>query len=186
MARLIYLNLMSLDGFIAGDDQEYDWSVPSADMLRHICDLLRPVGTYLYGRKTYETMAVWQTPEVIPGLGPDDEAFARIWQAADKRVYSRTLESVSTPRTSIERSFDPEAIRAMKSRLPHDLTVAGPTLAIQAIEAGLVDEYQLLLLPVLRGGGRRVLPDHLRLALELVDERRFDDGMVALRYRPRS
>ena len=134
----------------------------------------------------YETMAVWETPEVIPGLTPGMQEFARLWQAADKIVYSKSLETVSTPKTRLEREFEPQAVRDLKAQLPHDISVAGPNLAAQAIRAGLVDEYQLLVVPVLLGGGKRVLPSNVGVKLDLLDERRFGNGWVYLHYRTRT
>jgi dihydrofolate reductase len=183
MAKLIYFMPMSLDGFIAGEGDDLDWSAPSEEVLAFISDQHRNIGSYLYGRKEYETMQVWETPEVIPGLTPDMQDFARVWQAAEKIVYSKTLAAVSTAKTRLEREFDPQAVRQLKAHAPHDMTVAGPNLAAQAMRAGLVDEYQLLVVPALLGGGKRVLPDGVSAALDLVDERRFADGWVYLRYR---
>src|SRR5207248_1404127 len=142
----------------------------------------RRAGTYLYGRKIYETMAVWETPDVIPGLTPAGLDFARIWQAADKIVYSKSLEAVSTPKARLERELDPRTIRELKDRSPRDVLVAGPTLAAQAIRAGLVDEVHLFIAPIILGGGKRVLPGDLRVKLDLADERRFANGWVYLRY----
>ena len=141
---------------------------------------------YLYGRKIYETMAIWETPDVIPGLTPGMVDFARIWQAADKIVYSKSLEIVSTPKTRLERELDPQAVRNLKTQSPHDVSVAGPNLAAQAIRAGLVDEYHLLVVPMMRGGGKRVLPIDVCVKLDLLDERRFANGMVHLRYHTRA
>jgi dihydrofolate reductase len=181
MAKLIYFSGTSLDGYIA-DDGNFEWSMPSDEVLAFINDLHRPIGTYLYGRKEYETMAVWKTPEVLPGLTSVMLDFARIWQAAEKVVYSRSRETVSTPRTRLEREFDPQAVRALKAELPLDISVAGPTLAGHAIRAGLVDEYHLLVVPTLLGRGIRVLPGDVRIRLDLLEERRFGNGMVYLRY----
>ena len=186
MSKLIYFMLMSLDGFIAGENDSLDWSVPDEEVLAFISDAIRPVGTYLYGRKNYETMAVWETPEAIPGLSSAEMEFARIWQAADKIVYSRTLETVSTPKTRLEREFEPQAVRGLKAQLPHDISVEGPNLAAQAIRAGLVDEYQLLVIPMMLGGGKRVLPSDVSVQLDLLDERRFGNGWVYLHYRTRA
>ncbi len=183
MAKLIYFTPMSLDGFLAGEGDSMDWSVPDEAVSAFINDLCRPVGTYLYGRKIYEAMMVWQTPEVIPGLTPAMMDFARIWQAADKIVYSRSLETVSTPKTQLEREFDPQAVRGLKAQLPHDLSVDGTNLAAQAIRAGLVDEVQLLVVPMMLGGGKPVLPGGVRVKLELLDERRIGNGWVYLHYR---
>ncbi len=183
MAKLIYFTPASLDGFIAGETDSLDWSAPDEEVSIFINDRHRPISTYLYGRKEYETMMVWQTPEVIPGLTPAMMDFGRIWQAADKIVYSKSLESVSTPKTRLEREFEPQAVRDLKAQLPHDISVAGPNLAAQAIRAGLVDEVQLLVVPFLLGGGKRVLPGNVRIKLDLLDERRFGNGWVYLRYR---
>lgn len=184
MSRLIYFMPMSLDGFIASDyDPNKDWSAPEEQVFAFINELHRPIGTYLYGRRNYETMAVWQTPDVIPGLTSAMMDFAPIWQAADKVVYSRSLETVSTPHTRLEREFNPQAVRYLKAQLPHDITVAGPNLAEQAVRAGLVDEIQLLVTPVILGGGTPVLPRSMGVKLDLVDERRVGNGWVYLRYR---
>jgi dihydrofolate reductase len=185
MSKLIYFMPTSLDGFIAGENEDMNWSVPDEAVSAFINDRMRPVGTYLYGRKIYETMSVWQTPEVIPGLTPVEMEFARIWQAADKIVYSRSLESVATPRTRIEREFDAQAVRVLKAQLPHDIAIEGPNLAAQAIQAGLVDEYELLIVPTVLGGGKRILPGNVRIQLDLVDERRIGNGWAYLRYRTR-
>ena len=134
----------------------------------------------------YETMTIWETPDVIPGLTPAMMDFARIWQAADKIVYSKSLETVSTPKTRLEREFEPQAVRDLKAQLPHDVSVAGPTLAAQAIRAGLVDEYHLLVVPIMLGGGKRVLPGNVGVKLDLLDERRVGNGWVYLRYRTRA
>ena len=181
MAKLIYFMPTSLDGYIA-DDGNFDWSAPSEEAFAFINDLERPIGVYLYGRKVYETMAVWGTPEAMPVLTPAMLDFARIWQAADKIVYSKSRETVSTPNTRLEREFHPQAIRELKAQSPLDISVAGPTLAAQAIRTGLVDEYHLLVVPAMLGAGIRVLPNNIRLRLELLDERRFANGMVYLRY----
>jgi dihydrofolate reductase len=133
----------------------------------------------------YEIMKIWQTPDVIPGLTPAMMEFARIWQEADKIVYSKSLETVSTPKTRLEREFEPQAVRDLKAQLPHDISVAGPNLAAQAIRAGLVDEYQLLVIPIMLGGGKRVLPSNVGVKLDLLDERRVGNGWVYLRYRTR-
>ncbi len=184
MSKLIYFMGTSLDGFIAGETDSLDWSVPTEEVSAFINELHRPIGTYLYGRKNYETMTVWQTPDVIPGRGPAMLDFARIWQAADKVVYSRSLQDVSTPKTRLEREFEPQAVRDLKAQLPHDISVAGPNLAAQAIRAGLVDEFHLLVVPAMLGRGKRVLPEDIRISLDLLDERRFGNGWVYLRYAP--
>jgi len=147
-------------------------------------DLARPVGTHLYGRRMYEVMIAWETLD-LAGEPPVIQDFAEIWRAADKIVFSRTLDSVSSTRTRLEREFDPEVVRRLKEEAGHDLAVAGPDLAGQAIKAGLVDEYQLFLAPVVVGGGKQMLPEDVRVDLELFDERRFDGGFVFLGYRAR-
>jgi dihydrofolate reductase len=184
MSKLIYFMPMSLDGYIAGETDLLDWSVPDEEVFALINELHRPIGTYLYGRKNYETMAVWGTPEAIPDHTPATLDFAQIWQGADKIVYSKSLAAVSTPRTRLEREFDPQAVRALKAQLPQDVTVAGPNLAAQAIQAGLVDEYQLLIVPFVLGGGKQVLPSNVRARLTLLEERRVGQGWVYLRYQP--
>jgi dihydrofolate reductase len=181
MANLIYSAIASLDGFTADQDGNFEWAAPDEDVHAFVNDLERPVGTYLYGRRMYETMAVWET------MALDDEPpvmsdFAEIWRAADKVVYSRTLATASTARTRIERDFDPGAVREMKERAAADIGIGGPELAAQAIHAGLVDELQLFLVPVLVGGGKPALPTTARLHLELRDERPFGNGTVYLRY----
>jgi dihydrofolate reductase len=186
MAKLLYFTPASLDGFIADETGNFDWSAPDGEVFAFLTDLERAIGMYLYGRKMYETMAVWETPDVIPGLTPALLEFARIWQAADKIVYSQSLETVPTQKTRLEREFDPEVVRDLKRHLAHDVSVGGPALAAQAIRAGLVDEYHLLVVPAMLGGGKRVLPDNVCVRLDLLDERRFTNGMVYLRYRTRA
>jgi dihydrofolate reductase len=186
MGKLIYFMPGSLDGFIGDERDGYDWSAPDAEVMTFINERQRPIGTQLYGRKNYETMAVWEHPEEIPGLSPTEIEYAHIWQVADKIVYSRTLETVATSKTRLEREFDPQMVRELKARLSHDMTISGPTLAAEAIRAGLVDEYEMLIVPVLLGRGIRILPDDVRLSLELLEERRVGDGWIYLRYRPRA
>jgi dihydrofolate reductase len=183
MAKLIYSAITSLDGYIADEDGNFDWAVPDEEADTFVNDLERPVGTYRYGRRMYEVMAPWET---LTDQQPVMRDFAAIWRAADKIVYSRTLQTVSSARTRIDRDFDPEAVRQMKAQAGRDLTVGGPDLAAQAIKAGLVDEYHLFLAPIVVGGGNQSLPDNVRVQLELLDERRFGDGMVYLRYRTRT
>jgi dihydrofolate reductase len=185
MAKLIYSAIMSLDGYIADEQGNFDWAAPDEEVHRFVNDLERPVGTYLYGRRMYEVMAAWETMDRVPDQPQVSLDFARIWQAADKVVYSRTLETVSSARTRIERQFDPEAVRQLKDSTGPDLSVGGPHLAAQAIQAGLVDEYHLFITPTVVGGGNQALPDHVRLDLDLEDERRFASGVVFLRYRQR-
>jgi dihydrofolate reductase len=186
MAKLIYSAITSLDGYIADEDGNFDWAAPDQEVHTFVNDLERPVGTYLYGRRMYEVMAPWETDPTLADQSPVMRDFAELWQAADKVVYSRTLETASTARTRIEPDFDPEAVRQMKATAGRDLTVGGPDLAAQAIKAGLVDEFQLFLVPIIVGGGRPSLPSNLRLELELLDERRFGNGMVHLRYATRT
>ena len=183
MAKLIYSALSSLDGYIADENGNFDWAAPDEEVHAFVNDLQRPVGTYLYGRRLYEVMVAWETPDTFADQQPVLLDFAELWQAADKVVYSRTLEEVSSARTRIERDFDPDAVRQMKASAGRDLTVGGPDLAAQAFRAGLVDECQLFLTPVIVGGGKRALPDKARVGLELLDERRFGNGVVYLRYR---
>lgn len=183
MARLIYSAITSLDGYIEDENGKFDWAEPDEEVHTFVNDLQRGVGTYLYGRRLYEVMAVWEDPDTVAGQPPYIKEFAEIWQAADKIVYSKTLQTVSTARTRLERDFDPEAVREMKASSGRDLLVGGPNLAAHAIEAGLVDEYHLFLAPIVVGGGKRNLPDDVRVELELVDERRFASGVAFLRYR---
>jgi dihydrofolate reductase len=175
---LVYSALASLDGYIADADGSFEWAAPDEEVHAFVNDLERPVGTFLLGRRMYEVLAVWDT---IDDPEPVMRDFAQIWRAADKIVYSRTLEAPSTARTRIEREFDPEAVRRMKAE--RELSIGGPELAGDAIRAGLVDECRLFLSPVVVGGGTPALPDGVRWSLELVDERRFGNGVVYLRYR---
>jgi dihydrofolate reductase len=186
MAKLIYSVISSLDGYIEDEQGSFDWAEPDEEVHRFVNDLERPVGTYLYGRRMYDVMRYWETAHTAPDVPPIEREFAEIWQAADKIVYSRTLETASTARTRIERTFDPEAVRQLKAAAGPDLSVGGPELAAQALKAGLVDECHLFLAPIVVGGGKPSLPDSLRVPLELLDERRFGNGTVFLRYRTRS
>jgi dihydrofolate reductase len=183
MARLIYMAIVSLDGYVADEKGNYDWAMPDDEVFGFVNDFERPVGTYLYGRRLYEEMVGWETAHTRAGQPPLMLDFAQIWQAADKVVYSRSLEAVSTARTRIERNFDPEAVRQMKTQAGRDLTVGGPDLAGQAMKAGLVDECHLIISPVMVGSGKKALPGHVRLQLELLDKRRFGNGVVHLHYR---
>jgi dihydrofolate reductase len=183
MAKLIYSVITSLDGYVADKNGNFDWAAPDEEVHRFVNDLERPIGTYLYGRRIYETMVYWETAHSLPDQPPFIQDFAGIWQGADKIVYSKTLETVSSARTRIERDFDPDAIRQMKASADRDFSVGGPDLAAQAIKAGLVDEYHLFLTPIIVGGGKQSLPDNVRRELELLDERRFDNGVVHLHYR---
>ena len=186
MASLIYSAIASLDGYVADENGNFDWAVPDEQVHAFVNDLMRPVGTHLYGRRLYEVMAGWETDPTLAEQSPVMRDFAELWQAADKIVYSTTLATASTARTRIERTFDPQAVRELKAAADRDLIVGGPELAAQAFAAGLVDECSLFLAPIMVGGGKRSLPDHVRLRLELVDERRFGNGMVHLRYRART
>jgi dihydrofolate reductase len=186
VAKLIYSAITSLDGYIADEDGNFDWAVPDEEVHAFVNDLERPVGTYLYGRRMYEVMVGWENAHTLADQRPVMRDFAAIWQAADKIVYSKTLETVSSARTRLERDVDPDAIRQLKARAVRDITVGGPELAAQAIEAGLVDELHLFLTPIVIGGGTRSLPDSVRLELELLDERRFGNGVVHLHYRIRT
>jgi dihydrofolate reductase len=186
VAKLIYSAIMSLDGYAADEDGNFDWAVPDEEVHTFINDLERPVGTYLYGRRMYETMAGWESAHTRADQPPFMQDFAQIWQAADKIVYSKTLQTVSSGRTRIERDFDPEAVRQMKARARRDILVGGPELAAQAFKAGLVDECHLFFAPMVLGGGKQSLPNNVRLKLELLDDRRFGNGMVHLHYRTSS
>jgi dihydrofolate reductase len=184
MAKLIYSALASLDGYTADDDGKFDWAMPDEEVHAFVNDLARPVGTHLLGRRMYEVMVSWETMDVA-GEPPAIRDFAEIWQTADKIVYSRTLETASSARTRIEPAFEPDAVRELKAAAERDLAVGGPDLAAQALRAGLVDECQLFLSPIVVGGGKQAFPDD-RLELELLDERRFGNGTVFLRYRIRT
>jgi dihydrofolate reductase len=186
MAKLIYSAITSLDGYVADEDGNFDWAAPDGEVHSFINDLERPVGTYLYGRRMYDVMAYWESANTVADQPPAVRDFAEIWQAADKIVYSKTLETASTLRTRIEREFDAEAVRQMKAAAGRDITVGGPDLAAQAIKAGLVDEYHLFVAPIMVGGGKQSLPNNVRMKLELLDERRFGSGMVHLHYRTRA
>jgi dihydrofolate reductase len=183
MAKLIYSSIASLDGYIEDGDGNFDWAAPDEEVFRFVNDLERPVGTYLYGRRMYETMVYWETVQVLADDPPYVRDFTELWRAAEKVVYSNSLEAVSSARTRRVREFDPSAIRDMKSTRERDITVGGPNLAARAIRAGLVDEYQLFLTPVVVGDGKPSLPNDVRLELELLSERRFESGVVFLRYR---
>ncbi|CAA9310795.1 MAG: Dihydrofolate reductase [uncultured Friedmanniella sp.] len=185
MGKLIYSMITSLDGYAEAADGDLGSGAEVEEVHTFIGDLFRPVHTYLYGRRMYETMVFWETADSEPGAPPHIVQYARDWQAADKVVYSTTLESVSSAKTTIERTFDPDVVRRLKSEADHDLTVDGPNLAAQAIMAGLVDEYHLFITTSVVGGGKRFFPDGVRLDLELVEERSFDSGLVYARYRNR-
>jgi len=186
MRKLIYTAITSLDLFIEDASGKFDWAAPDEEVHAFVNDLERSAGTYLYGRRMYETMVYWESP---PGLDEQPAAvreFAEIWKAADKIVYSKTLQAVASARTRIEREFDPEAIRRLKASATSDLAVGGAELAARAVEAGLIDEYHLFLVPVLVGTGKRALTVARIQELELLEERRFRNGTVYLRYRTRT
>jgi dihydrofolate reductase len=182
VGRLIYAAIASLDGYVADADGNFDWSMPDPDVHRAVNDIERSVGTALYGRRMYEVLVWWETLDTT-GEADYIVDFAELWRAADKVVYSRTLEAVASARTRIEREFDPEAVRRMKSEREKDLSIGGPGLAAEALCAGLVDEIHLFLSPVIVGGGTPALPDGVRIDLELLDERRFANGVVHAHYR---
>ena len=175
--------ISSLDGYVADEHGNFDWSAPDEEVHTFVNELERPVGTHLYGRRMYEMLVYWETG----GSGPDEprpmHEYAEIWRAADKIVYSRTLEAVSSARTRIEREFDPDAIHELKTQAQSDISIGGPELAAEAMRAGLVDEWHLFLTPILVGGGKPSLPDALRVELELLAERRFGNGVIHLHYR---
>ena len=183
MAKLIYAGMTSLDGYINDEEGKFDWGKPDEEVHSFVNDLERPIGTYLYGRRLYEVMRYWQDPGDLAEQPDHIRDYAEIWQAADKVVYSSSLDSVSTPRTRLEREFDPAAVRELKDAAEADLGIGGSTLAVDALRAGLVDELHQFLYPVIVGGGTPWLPDGLRLDLELLDEHRFPTGVVHLHYR---
>jgi len=185
LAKLIYSAITSVDGYVSDSRGNFDWAAPDEEVHRFVNAQERPIGTYLYGRRMYETMVFWETALDAPDQPAFVREYAEIWQAADKVVYSSTLQAVASARTRIERSFDPQAVRKLKATSARDISIGGPHLAAEAIRSGLVDEYRQLMVPVIVGGGNRWLPDGVRIDLELVDERRFDGGVVASRYRRR-
>lgn len=185
MAQLTYSAIASLDGYIEDQNGNFEWAMPDEEVHQFINNLERTNGTYLLGRRMYEIMQVWETDPDLAADSPLTQDFAQIWQAADKIVYSKTLTTVATRQTRIERDFDPEAIRRLKATRAQDLSIGGPELAAHAFRAGLIDECHLFLIPILVGGGKSALPDEVRIELELVDERRFGNGTVYLRYRTR-
>jgi dihydrofolate reductase len=183
MARLIYTANMSLDGYTEDRDGHFDWTAPSEEYFSFITNLIRSEGTHLYGRRMYESMRVWETDPTLADQSALMRDFAEVWQAADKIVYSRTLETVSTRKTKIEQSFDPESIRQLKESVKQDIHIGGAEIAAEAFQSGLIDECHLFIMPVIVGGGKQCLPGNVRLALELMDEHRFDNGTVFLSYR---
>jgi dihydrofolate reductase len=187
LPKLIYQAIASLDGYVEDEQGNFDWAAPDGEVHAFVNDLERPIGTYLYGRRMYETMVFWETVGTRTGTGTDQPTetreFAKIWRAAEKIVYSRTLQATSSARTQIERDLDPDAVRRLKQTSKADITIGGAELAGQALALGLVDECHLFLGPILIGGGKRALPDNVRAQLELLDERRFRNGVIYLRHR---
>jgi dihydrofolate reductase len=184
LAKLIYSVITSLDGYIEDEQGNFDWAAPDDEVHAFVNDLERPIGTYLYGRRMYDVMKVWETGHTL--ADPVMRDYAEVWQAAGKIVFSRTLQTVSSAKTRIERELDPEAIRQLKALAGSDISIGGPELAKQAIKAGLVDEYHLFLHPIVIGGGKQALSADVRLNLELLDERRFGCGVVHLHYRTKT
>jgi dihydrofolate reductase len=184
MAKLIYSAIASLDGYVADEHGRFEWAAPDREVHGFVNDLERPIGTYLLGRRMYEVMAVWET---LPTDGEPAEMrdFAQLWRAAEKVVYSTTLDAVSAPKTRLERAFEPDAVRQLKADAARDISIGGPDLAAEALRAGLVDECHLFLTPIVIGAGRQALPDGVRVPLELLAERRFGNGVVHLHYRVR-
>jgi dihydrofolate reductase len=183
VGRLIYSVICSLDGYVADAEGNFDWSMPDAEVHAFVNAQEREIGTFLFGRRLYEVLVAWENPDLVAGADPVLREYAEVWRAAEKIVYSTTLLAVTSARTRLERSFDPEAVAALKAGAARDLSIGGPHLAAQALRAGLVDEVRLLLSPVLVGGGTAALPPGLRLGLELLEAQRFAGGVVFLRYR---
>ena len=183
MAKLIYVSNVSLDGYIEDEHGSFDWTAPDDELFAFITDLVRPVGTYLYGRRMYEAMAPWETDPALAAQSELMADFASVWQTAGKVVYSTTLDAMSTAKTRLEHNFAATSVGDMKASATADLTVGGPNLAAHALKAGLVDECHLFIRPVLIGGGKPALPSHTRAELELLDDRRLSKGVVYLRYR---
>ncbi len=185
MAKLIYFAICSLDGYVADKDGNFSWARPDDELHSFINDIERPIGTYLLGRRMYETMVFWETAEVTPDQCEPASDYAGIWRAAEKVVFSRSLDQVSSAKTRIERDFDAESIRRLKAEADSDISIGGPELAGEAIRAGLVDEYHLWINPIVVGGGNAALPSDARVELELLEQRRFDSGVIHLHYRAR-
>jgi dihydrofolate reductase len=183
MGKLIFSAIASLDGYVADRDGKFGWSAPDEEVHAAVNDISRPIGTHLYGRRMYEVLRAWETMDSGPGQPAAIRDYAEIWRSAEKIVYSRTLEEVSSTKTRIEREFEPQAVRELKASATQDLAVAGPGLAAEAFRAGLVDECQLFLNPILVGGGTPALPSDVRIELELLGERRFSNGVVFLHHR---
>ena len=186
MGKLIYSTITSLDGYVADKDGNFDWAAPDEEVHTFVNDLERPIGTYLYGRRMYEVMSYWETAQALTDQPSFMQDFAKIWRAADEIVYSKTLETASSARTRIERDFYPDTVRRMKAQAERNISVGGADLATQALKTGLVDECYVFVTPIVVGGGKRSLPNDVRLELELLDERRFEGGVVHLHYRIRT
>jgi dihydrofolate reductase len=185
MGKLVYGAIASLDLYVNDVSGGFDWAMPDAEVHQFVNDVERPVGTYLYGRRMYDVMQYWATADSEPDQSPEERDYTAVWQSADKVVYSRTLAGTTTPRTRLERDFDPEAVRRLVADADHDVSIGGATLAGVALAAGLVHEVHLFLNPVVVGGGTRALPDGVRLDLELLAEHRFGNGVVHLHHRVR-
>jgi dihydrofolate reductase len=183
VAKLIYTAIASLDGYVADENGNFDWAVPDEEVHQFVNDLERPIGTYLYGRRLYDVMVGWENMPDLDAQPAVTGDFAAIWRAAEKIVFSRSLAATASTRTRIERNFAPDTIRQLKERADRDISIGGPDLAAQAIRAGLVDQCQLFLSPVVVGGGNPALPSNTRITLQLLDERRFGNGVVYLHYR---
>ena len=185
MSNLIYTAITSLDGYIADASGNFDWSAPDAEVHQFVNDRVRSIGTFLFGRRMYEVMSAWEDPDLVKDEGPELQDFAQIWHAAEKVVYSSSLDAVTTRKMQLERHFEPEVVRRLKEASTLDLSIGGAYLAAHALRAGLVDEIQVYFNPVVVGGGTRALPDDIRLDLELVDEHRFGNGVIFVHYRCR-
>ena len=183
MGKLIYSPITSLDGFVEDEDGRFDWAAPDEEVHAFVNDLQRPVGTYLYGRRMYETMVFWETAATSEEQSAIFRDYTEIWRGAEKVVFSRTLETASSARTRIEATFDTEMIRRIKGSAPGDLAIGGAELAALAFRANLIDECHLFLNPIVVGGGKQALPSKVRTRLALLDERRFGNGVVHLHYR---
>jgi dihydrofolate reductase len=183
MAKLIYVANMSLDGYVEDAHGRFDWTEPADEVFTFITDLVRPFGTHLYGRGMYETMSVWETDPTLAAQSELMADFARVWQGADKIVYSTTMAAVSTAKSRLERHFDPDQVRELKASASSDVTIGGPTLAAHAFNAGLIDEFHLFVYPVLVGGGKPAFSGDAGVQLDLLEEQRFSNGVVNLRYR---
>jgi dihydrofolate reductase len=183
VAKLIYSALASLDGYVADENGNFDWAMPDEEVHAFVNDLERNIGTHLYGRRMYEVMKVWESDEILKGQPAEMRDYAEVWRAAEKIVFSRSLEAVETSRTRLERTFEPGAIQELKVSEQRDVSIGGSELAGQALEVGLVDEVHLLLSPVVVGAGKPALPVHSQIPLELQEHRSFGNGAIYLRHR---